>query len=188
MTEEEGRRLALGLAIVMELPSRDRGLGELRAFFDDEPEGAGARLDKWCWGNELGWVIDAPVDTVRFGDLNGLDTTALLENARARGPAMAYLFHRISLLLDGTPLLNPDGRGLASADRRDLPRQHREAAAHDPQQGRRGGVHHPIAARHHRQRHCQHPGRAVSPQFHLANPRGTREDYVDGLKLTDGPI
>ena len=23
-------------------------------------------------------------------------------------------------------------------------------------------------------------------QFHLANPRGTREDYVDGLKLTSG--
>ena len=96
MTEEEGRRLAVGLATVMHLPAADRHLGELRAFFDDEPEGAGARLDKWCHGNELGWVIDAPADTVSFGDLNGLDTTALLDNPRARGPAMSYLFPLVS--------------------------------------------------------------------------------------------
>ena len=78
MTEEEGRRLALGLTIIMSLPPRDRCLGELRSFFDDEPEGAGARLEKWCHGNELGWVIDAPADTVRFGPLNGLATSARL--------------------------------------------------------------------------------------------------------------
>jgi hypothetical protein len=43
------------------------------------------------------WVMNttAPlrlrIDTVRFGQLNGLDTTALLENERARSPALAYL-------------------------------------------------------------------------------------------------
>ena len=111
MTEEERRRLALGLATAMELPPGDRSLVELRAFFDNEPEGAGARLEKWCNGNELGWVIDAAVDTVRFAHLTGLDTTALLENERARRPALAYLYHRISLLLDGTPLLIPCDEG-----------------------------------------------------------------------------
>jgi type IV secretion system protein VirB4 len=56
MTEEEGRRLTLGLSVVMELPPADRQLGELRAFFDNAPEGAGARLEKWCRRGELGWA------------------------------------------------------------------------------------------------------------------------------------
>jgi type IV secretion system protein VirB4 len=186
MTEEEGRRLALGLATIMELPPEDRGLGELRAFFDNEPEGAGARLEKWCWGGELGWVIDAPVDTVRFGQLNGLDTTALLENARARGPALAYLYHRISLLLDGTPLLIPCDEGwralIDPTFRGIIERQLRTI------RGRNGAV---VFI-------TQSPRDIIDSgivnilveqcpsQFHLANPRGTREDYVDGLKLTSG--
>ena len=186
MTEEEGRRLALGLTIVMSLPPRDRCLGELRAFFDDEPEGAGARLEKWCHGNELGWVIDAPVDTVRFGPLNGLDTTALLENPRARGPAMSYLFHRISLLLDGTPLLVPMDEGwralLDETFRANIEKQLRTIRS-------KGGA---VVFITQSPRDIVDSGIAnilveqCPTQFHLANPRGTREDYVDGLKLTSG--
>jgi type IV secretion system protein VirB4 len=186
MTEEEGRRLALGLTIVMRLPPNDRRLGELRAFFDDEPEGAGARLEKWCHGNELGWVIDAPVDTVRFGQLNGLDTTALLENPRARGPAMSYLFHRISLLLDGTPLLVPMDEGwralLDETFRANIEKQLRTIRS-------RGGA---VVFITQSPRDIIDSGIAnilveqCPTQFHFANPRGTREDYVDGLKLTGG--
>jgi type IV secretion system protein VirB4 len=186
MTEEEGRRLTLGLTIVMGLPPSDRCLGELRAFFDDEPEGAGARLEKWCHGNELGWVIDAPVDTVRFGQLNGLDTTALLENSRARGPAMSYLFHRISLLLDGTPLLVPMDEGwralLDETFRANIEKQLRTIRS-------KGGA---VVFITQSPRDIIDSGIAnilveqCPTQFHLANPRGTREDYVDGLKLTSG--
>ncbi len=186
MTEEEGRRLALGLATIMELPPEDRGLGELRAFFDNEPEGAGARLEKWCWGGELGWVIDAPVDTVRFGDLNGLDTTALLENVRARGPALAYLYHRISLLLDGTPLLIPCDEGwralIDPTFRAIIEKQLRTIRSRNgavvfitqsPRDIIDSGIVNILVEQ-------------CPSQFHLANPRGTREDYVGGLKLTSG--
>ena len=186
MTEEEQRRLSLGLTIVMGLPPGERRLGELRAFFDDEPEGAGARLEKWCHGNELGWVIDAPVDTVRFGPLNGLDTTALLENPRARGPAMSYLFHRISLLLDGTPLLVPMDEGwralLDETFRTNIEKQLRTIRS-------KGGA---VVFITQSPRDIVDSGIAnilveqCPSQFHLANPRGTREDYVDGLKLTSG--
>jgi len=99
------------LETIMQLPPESRCLGELRAFFDAEPEGAGVRLEKWCAGNELGWVLDAPADTVRFGQLSAFDTTALLDNERARGPALSYLYHRISLWLDGTPVLIPCDEG-----------------------------------------------------------------------------
>ena len=179
MTEEEGRRLAIGLATVMSLPPGERCLGELRAFFDETPEGAGARLEKWCYGNELGWVIDAPVDTVRFGELNGLDTTALLENPRARGPAMTYLFHRISLLLEGTPLLVPMDEGwralLDPVFRANIEKQLRTIRS-------KGGAVvfiTPVAARHHRQRHCQHPDRAMplgaASRQSAQHARGLRE-------------
>jgi type IV secretion system protein VirB4 len=186
MTEEEGRRLALGLSTIMELPPADRHLGELRAFFDNEPEGAGARLEKWCWGGELGWVVDAPVDTVRFGQLTGLDTTALLQNERARGPALAYLYHRISLLLDGTPLLIPCDEGwralIDPTFRAIIEKQLRTIRSRNgavvfitqsPRDIIDSGIVNILVEQ-------------CPSQFHLANPRGTREDYVDGLKLTSG--
>jgi type IV secretion system protein VirB4 len=186
MTEEEGRRLALGLRTVMRLPPQDRCLGELRAFFDGTPEGAGARLEKWCRGNELGWVIDAPVDTVSFGRLSGLDTTALLKNERARGPAMTYLFHRISLLQDGTPLLLIMDEGwralLDEVFRRNIMEQMRTIRS-------KNGMVVFIT---------QDAGEIISSgisrvlvqqcptQIHMGNERATKADYVDGLKLTEG--
>ena len=186
MTEEEGRRLSVGLQIIMSLPPRDRSVGELRAFFDDTAEGAGSRLDRWCHGNELGWVIDAPADTVEFSDLNGLDVTALLDNPRARGPALLYLFHRISLLLDGTPLLIPIDEGwraLADETFRGMIEKSLRTIRS------KGGALVFIT---------QSPGDLLTSgiarilvemcptAFHLSNPRGTREDYVNGLHLTEG--
>jgi type IV secretion system protein VirB4 len=186
ITEEEGRRLALGLSTVMQLPPAERSLSELRGFFDNEPEGAGVRLNKWCWGGELGWVIDAPEDTVRFGALAGLDTTALLENERARGPALAYLYHRISLLLDGTPLLIPCDEGWRSlvdpAFRTIVEKELRTIRSRNgavvfvtqsPRDIIDSGIANILVEQ-------------CPSQFHLANPRGTREDYVEGLKLTSG--
>lgn len=115
LTGEEDRRLALGLATVMALPPDLRSMGEIMAFLGTNPNGAGAALAKWCLGNELGWVIDAPYDEIDLsGDLHGFDMTALLDNARARGPAMLTLFHYIELQLDGNPILIPNDEGWKS--------------------------------------------------------------------------
>lgn len=186
ITEEEGRRLSIGLQVIMAIPPKDRSVGELRAFFDNTAEGAGARLNRWCQGNELGWVIDAPSDTVEFSDLNGLDVTALLDNPRARGPALLYLFHRIAGLLDGTPLLIPIDEGWRALTdetfRGMIEKSLRTIRS-------KGGALVFIT---------QSPGDLLASgiarvlvemcptQFHLANPRGQRADYVDGLHLTDG--
>jgi type IV secretion system protein VirB4 len=106
LTSEEDRRLSLALKIVMDLEPKDRSLSEVRAFLGSDPDGAGARLERWCWGNDRGWVIDGPEDILSLkGDLFGFDTTRLLENQFARGPAMLDLLHRISLRLDGRPLV-----------------------------------------------------------------------------------
>ena len=115
LTGEEDRRLALGLATVMSMPAEDRSMGEVMAFLGTNPNGAGAALAKWCHGNELGWVVDAPADTIDMtGDLNGYDMTALLDNARAKGPAMLTLFHYLELQIDGRPILIPNDEGWKS--------------------------------------------------------------------------
>ena len=115
LTGEEERRLALGLATVMSLPPEQRSMGEIMAFLGTNPNGAGAALAKWCLGNDLGWVIDAPHDDIDLsGDLHGFDMTALLDNPRARGPAMLTLFHYIELQLDGRPILIPNDEGWRS--------------------------------------------------------------------------
>lgn len=106
LTPEEDRRLHVGLRSVMTLPAEDRWLGEVRAFLGTAPEGAGARLEKWCWGGEFGGVVDCPEDTLTLdASVIGFDQTAILDNPMARGPVMALLFFRVESLIDGRKLL-----------------------------------------------------------------------------------
>jgi type IV secretion system protein VirB4 len=104
LSPEEDRLLSLAVRTVMENPPEARHLAEVAAFFspDTDTEGAGARLLKWCWGGELGWVIDAPRDALTLTDGSSfLDTTAVLSNPRAAAPSLLCLFHRINRRLDG---------------------------------------------------------------------------------------
>ena len=187
LTPEEDRRLALALEAVMSLPPEDRSLGEVRAFLGTDQNGAGARLEKWCWGNELGWVIDAPKDAISLsGDLHGLDTTALLENPRARGPALLYLFHRIELRLDGRPMLIPCDEGWrALMDETFRPAIQKRLKTIRSFNGALVFITQSPAD-------ILHSGIAASlveqcpTQIHMPNPRATRSDYVDGLKRTPG--
>lgn len=186
MTEEEGRRLNIALDAVMSMPSEDRSVSELRAFFDNTPEGAGVRLEKWIWGNELGWVVDAPKASVTFGRISGLDTTTLFDNPRARGPAMFYLFHRVEQMLDGTPLLLTVDEGWkVFQDEVFCPfivgksRTIRSKGGvlvfitQSPKEFAESGVASVLVDQ-------------CPTQIHLANPRGRREDYVNVFGLTDG--
>jgi type IV secretion system protein VirB4 len=106
MTAEEDRRLNIGLRSVMAQPPEDRWLREVRAFLGVDAKGAGARLDKWCFGNEFGGVFDCAEDTLRLdASVIGFDQTKILDNPMARGPVMAILFHRVESLIDGRKLL-----------------------------------------------------------------------------------
>ena len=184
---EEDRRLALGIAAVMENPPAERGLAEVCAFLPDAEDGARARLRRWCRGEELGWVIDAPADRIDMeGDVNAFDTTHLLDNPRARGPAMSYLFHRIERRLDGRPLLITVDEGWRVLEdevfRPAVNRSLRTIRSKNGvlvfiSQSPRDAVESGIAAALVEQ--CPN-------QMHFGNPRASREDYVDGLKRTDG--
>ncbi len=106
LTPEEDRRLHLALKIVMSLPVEDRSLSEVRSFLGSSVNGAGARLDKWCHGNELGWILDNDRDTISMNaKVIGFDQTHILDDANARGPVIATLYHYASKLIDGRKLL-----------------------------------------------------------------------------------
>jgi type IV secretion system protein VirB4 len=106
LTPEEDRRLGIGLRHVMRLPPQDRCMEEVRAFLGTDRSGAGARLEKWCWGNEFGWIIDCPKDIIELdGRVIGFDQSDLLNDRVASGATMATLFHYTGKLVDGRRLL-----------------------------------------------------------------------------------
>lgn len=107
MTQEEGRRLALGVDAVMALPSEDRWLEDVVAFLPHgEDNGARARLEPYCWGREKGWIIDGPRHTVDLSaPVIGFDQSEVLDHAEARGPIMATLYYLCQGLIDGRRLL-----------------------------------------------------------------------------------
>jgi type IV secretion system protein VirB4 len=187
LDDEEDRRLRLALQIVMAMPPEHRSMGEIAAFLGSKANGAGAALQRWCWGNDLGWVIDAPVNTVNLrGDLQGIDLTAILENPRARGPALLTLFHYIELQIDGRPILIPNDEGWrALQDEKFRPMIERRLRTirsfggafvfltQGPDEIKQSGIGKVLVE--------QCPTQIMMPV-----DRATREDYTDVLKCTEG--
>lgn len=95
ITPEEDRRLIMGLDAVMREAPADRWISDIRAFLPHgDPLGAAARLEKWEWGRELGWILDGPRQEMDMtAPVVGVDQTFILDNADARGPILATLFH-----------------------------------------------------------------------------------------------
>jgi len=188
LTPDEEMLLARAIRMTMtELPPDERSLWELRPHLGVEPDGAGARLEKWCRGRELGWVLDAEHDSISLADsLCGIDTTALLDNERATGPALTYLFYRINLALDGKPTLIAVDEGwktlnhaifgtMIDAQIRTIRSKNgvfvfiTQGAEDIAKSGLSGTL-----------------VQQCPTQIHLPSPRATESDYVDGLKRTHG--
>lgn len=187
LTPDMDRRLGQGLRQIMQLPPEHRSLGELRAFLgQSDPDGPGARLEKWCAGNSLGWVLDNDTDLVTVdAPFLGFDMTAVLDDPTTRGPVMAYLFHRIEALVDGRRLvvaIDEFWKALADAGFRDLVNDKLKTirklngAVILATQSPRDALESPIA--HSIIEQCP-------TQILLPNDRADARDYRDGLKLTE---
>ena len=89
------------------LPPAQRSLSALRALLGQrDAGGVGARLEKWCRGGALGWVLDNDEDALGFdARFLGFDMSHVLDNAEVRTPMMMYLFHRLAALVDGRRLV-----------------------------------------------------------------------------------
>lgn len=183
---EQERRLALGVQAVMELPPEVRSFSELRAFLGQaDPEGPGAKLDKWCKGGALGWVLDNDTDAVSLdAPFLGFDVTSFLDDATTRGPILSYLFHRVESLLDGRRLvlaidefwkvlLDPGFRDIVNDKLKTIRKLNGLVllATQSPADALRSPIAHSIIE--------QCPTQILMP-----NSRADAGDYCDGLKLT----
>lgn len=105
LTNQEEKEISDAvLGVMTGLQPASRRLSSLLAFMDQtNPEGAGARLRRWCAGGPLGWVFDNEQDRLDFSSrrMFGFDVTDFLEDAEIRTPIIMYLFHRMEKLIDG---------------------------------------------------------------------------------------
>jgi len=104
----------------------------------------------------LGWVIDAPGDSIALdGRPHGLDTTALLDNRRARRAALLYLFHRIEKRLRTIRSFNGTFVFITQS----------------PAEVLASGIGAVLVEQ-------------CPTQIHMPNPRASEDDYIGGLKRT----
>ena len=158
----------------------------LRVFLGQrDPEGIGARLERWCKGGSLGWVLDAEEDSISLDALAlGFDMTDVLDHAAVRTPLMMYLFHRVEELIDGRRIViaidefwkalgDEAFRALANDGLKTI--RKKNGVMVFGTQSPRDALVSPIA--HTIVEQCP-------TQVFFPNPRGQLADYVEGFHLT----
>ncbi|WP_024889866.1 VirB4 family type IV secretion/conjugal transfer ATPase [Luteimonas huabeiensis] len=151
-------------------------------------DGLYARLRKWTAGNALGWVFDNPVDTIDLQKANiiGFDYTDVIDNPEVRVPVINYLLHRLESLIDGRPLIYVmdefwkilDGGGALKEFAKNKQKTIRKQnglgifATQSPEDALNSDISAALIEQ-------------TATLILLPNPNAAREDYLDGLKLTE---
>ena len=169
-----------------DLPREERCFSALRVFLGQrDPEGIGARLERWCRGGPLGWVLDGEEDTIGLDAAAlGFDMTEVLDDAQVRTPLMMVLFHRVEELIDGRRIViaidefwkalgDEAFRTLANDGLKTI--RKKNGVMVFGTQSPRDALASPIA--HTIVEQCP-------TQVFFPNPRGQAADYVDGFHLT----
>jgi type IV secretion system protein VirB4 len=107
LTPNEALAIDDAVAALARLAPAQRSLAAVRALLGQrDPSGLGTRLERWCRGGPLGWVLDNDVDLLDLEpDFVGFDITHFLDLPEIRTPIILYLFHRIQALVDGRRLI-----------------------------------------------------------------------------------
>ena len=151
-------------------------------------DGLFARMRKWTVGNSLGWVFDNPVDTIDLTKANivGFDYTDIIDNPEVRVPVINYLLHRLEAIIDGRPLIYVmdefwkilDGKGglkeFAKNKQKTIRKQNGMGifATQSPEDALRSDIAASLIEQ-------------TATMILLPNPNASRDDYVNGLKLTE---
>lgn len=151
-------------------------------------DGLFARLRKWTSGNSLGWVFDNPVDTIDLekAAIIGFDYTDIIDNPEVRVPVINYLLHRLEALIDGRPLIYVmdefwkilDGQGglkeFAKNKQKTIRKQNGLGifATQSPEDALASDIAAALIEQ-------------TATMVLLPNPNASRDDYIDGLKLTE---
>ena len=151
-------------------------------------DGLFSRIRKWTAGNSLGWVFDNPVDTIDLQKANiiGFDYTDIIDNPEVRVPVINYLLHRLEALIDGRPLIYVmdefwkilDGKGglkeFAKNKQKTIRKQNGLGifATQSPEDALASDIAAALIEQ-------------TATMILLPNPNASRDDYINGLKLTE---
>jgi type IV secretion system protein VirB4 len=111
VTADDKVRIEEAIRSVERMPLRLRGMDALRANLGGVEAGSiGRRLQRWCRGGELGWVLDCEEDVLPFElgrktCLIGFDLSEILRANEAREPLLMYFFERLDRMVDGRRLV-----------------------------------------------------------------------------------
>ncbi len=188
LTHAEQQELSIAVNGVMALDKPLRRLSRCLEFLDPvDTNGCHARLQKWCEGGELAWVLDNRIDEldVTYQKLLAFDVTEFLDHPEIRTPIVMYLFHRIEELIDGRRLqiiMDEFWKLIADEYFEDLANNKQKVIRKQngimvyATQSAKDVLNSPIA--HTLIEQC-------ATFIFMPNPKAKREDYIDGLNLTE---
>ncbi|MGN2252094.1 VirB4 family type IV secretion/conjugal transfer ATPase [Frateuria sp. GZRe12] len=174
---------------MLDTPMRLRNMTNLQKSLPNlGDDGLFIRMRKWTAGNSLGWVFDNPVDTIDLEKANiiGFDYTDIIDNPEVRAPVINYLLHRLEALIDGRPLIYVmdefwkilDGKGglkdFAKNKQKTIRKQNGLGifATQSPEDALASDIAAALVEQ-------------TATMILLPNPNASREDYINGLKLTE---
>lgn len=185
---QEEKEIDKAVRGVMGLSKEKRRISRCMDFLDPvEQNGPHARLAKWCEGGSLAWVLDNAEDVLNFehGSMFGFDVTDFLDNGEVRTPIVMYLFHRIESLIDGRPfqmfmdefwkLLMDEYFQDFAENKQFVMRKQNGIMIYGTQSPKSildSSISHALIGQ-------------CATYILMPNPKARREDYIDGLHLTD---
>lgn len=90
---------------LMALPRQQRRLTTLLPIVRGHDAMLAQQLQRWCAGSEYGELFDMPADTFTLHGVSLFDISRYAGNGVTRAPLAAYLLHRFTLALNGSPTL-----------------------------------------------------------------------------------
>ena len=188
-TSREEEDIFRAVESMLDTPMRLRNMTNFQKSLPNMgDDGLFARMRKWTVGNSLGWVFDNPIDTIDLQKANivGFDYTDIIDNPEVRVPVINYLLHRLEALIDGRPLIYVmdefwkilDGKGglkeFAKNKQKTIRKQNGLGifATQSPEDALRSDISAALIEQ-------------TATMILLPNPNASRDDYVNGLKLTE---
>lgn len=93
------------IAELMALPREQRRLSTLLPIVRGHDAMLAQQLQRWCAGAEFGELFDMPSDTFSLHAMSLFDISRYAGNTATRTPLAAYLLHRFTMALNGSPTL-----------------------------------------------------------------------------------
>ena len=188
-TSREEEDIYRGVENMLDTPMRLRSMTNFQKSLPNlGDDGLFARMRKWTAGNALGWVFDNPYDAIDLQNASiiGFDYTDIIDNPEVRAPVIQYLLHRLEALIDGRPLIYVmdefwkilDGAGglkeFAKNKQKTIRKQNGLGifATQSPEDALASDIAAALVEQ-------------TATMILLPNPNASREDYIDGLKLSE---